>query len=264
MPTDPPRRTTALGRAVTYLDVPRSFTPPIWLELLPSSPPRIRWGRIAPATVAHSVVLVPGFLAPDQTTSALAASLRVSGHRTHHAHLEAVSGCSEVLATRLVSRLEDLAATHQQPVTLIGHSRGGQLAKVAAQRRPDLVRGLITLGTPFTDPWGMHLSLKLLIAAISRAGRYGIATGSCADRDCPFGACSTRFFDDLTSDLPPDVQFTSIYSRRDGITQWRSCLHPGAEHLEVDCSHLAMTIDPTVRSHIHRFLAEPPTTENRT
>ena len=248
VPPDSRRRAGALRRAVASLDVPRSLTPPIWLELMPPWPartPQSSNGR-PQAAVTHDVLLVPGFLATDQTTAALARSLRAAGHRTHHARLGTTNGCSEVLATRLVGRLDELAGAHHHPITLIGHSRGGMIAKVAAQRRPDLVRGLFTLGTPLTDPWGMHLALKLLIVGISRAGRAGLATGTCGDRDCPFGACSTDFFDDLASDLPADVGFTSIYSRRDGITQWRCCLHPGARHLEVDCSHFAMTVDPTV------------------
>ena len=32
----------------------------------------------------------------------------------------------------------------------------------------------------------------------------------------------------------------SIYSRRDGIVDWRACLDPGAENVEVNASHIGM------------------------
>ena len=204
-------------------------------------------------------MLVPGFLAPDESTAALRVGMRRAGHRTHHARLGTMNGCSEVLASRLVDRLDALVASGEDRVTLVGHSRGGQVAKVAARRRPDLVDGLITLGSPLTDGWGMHLSVKLLIATMSQLGHRGVDVGGCGDTRCPFGACSTKFFEDLHGELAGHIPFTSIYSRRDGVVQWRACLDPHARHVEVRCSHLAMAIDPAVKSEILRLLTQTPT-----
>ena len=45
------------------------------------------------------------------------------------------------------------ALRHAQPVTLIGWSLGGLFAREVAKHRPDLVRLVITLGSPFSgDP----------------------------------------------------------------------------------------------------------------
>jgi hypothetical protein len=52
--------------------------------------------------------------------------------------------------------------------------------------------------------------------------------------------------------LPDDVAFVSVYSRSDGIVDWRSCLDPCAEHVEVDSSHIGMTVNTSV----YRVLAE--------
>jgi pimeloyl-ACP methyl ester carboxylesterase len=207
----------------------------------------------------RTVVLVPGFLASDATTGVLRAAIGDAGHCTHHARLGKMSGCNEVLAVELVERLETLVVTGPDRVTLVGHSRGGQVAKVAAQRRPDLVDGLITLGSPLTDPWGMHLSVKLLIATMNGLGRRGVDFGGCGDAGCPFGACTSAFFEDLHGDLADDVQFTSIYSRRDGIVQWRTCLDPRARQIEVRCSHLEMVLDSAVTSHVLRALTHSAT-----
>jgi pimeloyl-ACP methyl ester carboxylesterase len=252
-----------LARMASYLDAPRSLRPPIWREFTPTlpSPParrRLASGRVT-ASRSRTVMLVPGFLAPDESTTALRAAIRGAGHRTHHARLGNMNGCSEVLASKLVDRVDALAASGGTPVTLVGHSRGGQLAKVAARRRPDLVDGLITLGSPLTDAWGMHLALKLLIATMSQVGRRRLRIGGCGDAECPFGACSTTFFEDLRGELAEHVPFTSIYSRRDGIVQWRTCLDPHARHVEVRCSHIAMALDPAVSAEILRSLAQTPT-----
>jgi triacylglycerol lipase len=212
---------------------------------------------ISPEAAPRDVVVVPGFLATDTSTSTLTSALRAAGHRTHPARLGTTNGCSERLASRLVARVDDLAATTTTgPITIIGHSRGGQLAKVAAQRRPQLVDRLITLGSPLTDQWGMHLSLKLLIGSMSLAGRAGLDIGGCDEKGCPFGSCSTEFTRDLASTLPPHIEFTSIYSRSDGITQWRTCLHPAARHVEVTCSHIAMISHPAVRNEALRLLSQ--------
>jgi triacylglycerol lipase len=149
-----------LNEVAGYLDVPRSLRPPIWRELLPTWPdPSPRSAAPPPSANPRTVLLVPGFLATDDTTAGLAAALRRAGHHTHRARFGAANGCSERLTSKLVTRLEQLATASGQPITLIGHSRGGLIAKAATQRRPDLVDGLITLGSPLTDPWGLHLSL---------------------------------------------------------------------------------------------------------
>ena len=103
------------------------------------------------------------------------------------------------------------------------------------------------------------MSLKLLIATMSQLGRRGMSVGACGDPECPFGACSTKFSEDLHGELAADVPFSSIYFRRDGIVQWRACLDPHARHVEVRCSHLAMAVDRAVSSEILRSLAQTPT-----
>lgn len=42
----------------------------------------------------------------------------------------------------------ELAAESEQPVSLVGWSLGGVIAREVARRRPDLVRRMISYGTP--------------------------------------------------------------------------------------------------------------------
>ena len=53
------------------------------------------------------------------------------------------------------------------------------------------------------------------------------------------------------------MQFTSIYSRSDGIVDWRSCLDPGARHVEVRSTHMGMSMNASVFEVVATALAEP-------
>jgi hypothetical protein len=50
------------------------------------------------------------------------------------------------------------------------------------------------------------------------------------------------------------VEFTSVFSRRDGVVDWRSCLDPQAETVEVSTSHCGMAFDPVVLDVVARTL----------
>ncbi|HEU5456094.1 MAG TPA: hypothetical protein VFU85_10470, partial [Nocardioides sp.] len=50
--------------------------------------------------------------------------------------------------------------------------------------------------------------------------------------------------------MPATVAFTAVYSRRDGIVDWRACVDPLAVPVEVSTSHIGMAIDPRVIDHV--------------
>jgi len=39
-----------------------------------------------------------------------------------------------------------------------------------------------------------------------------------------------RFWEELAGPMPRGVGYLSVYSKSDGIVQWRACLDPAAEH----------------------------------
>ncbi|WP_211441939.1 alpha/beta fold hydrolase [Collimonas humicola] len=49
--------------------------------------------------------------------------------------------------------IDELAARYSRPVILVGHSMGGGLSLLAAQRRPDLVSCVVMLDTPVVAGW---------------------------------------------------------------------------------------------------------------
>ena len=46
------------------------------------------------------------------------------------------------------------------------------------------------------------------------------------------------------------MALTCVYSRRDGIVDWRACIDPTAASVAVSTSHIGMAIDPRVIDHV--------------
>jgi triacylglycerol lipase len=187
------------------------------------------------------VLLIPGFLAGDGSLSMMAGWLRRTGHRPSRAGILSNVNCAGVLLPRLEQRLERLVDLQGTRAAVIGQSRGGTLAKVLARRRPDLVSGVVALGSPQVDPLAVHPLVRLQVEAVSRLGSLG-APGL-FKRSCLKGDCCASFWDDLAGPLDGGIPLVSVYSRSDGIVDWRSCLDPHATELvEIRASHCGMAV----------------------
>ncbi len=208
--------------------------------------------------VAHAdgqpVLLVPGFLAGDDSLTLMTRWLRRTGHHTRRAGIRSNVDCGAQAVERLEERLEVMAETRGQKVAIVGQSRGGNFAKVLAARRPDLVSGIVTLGSPQLDPVAVHPLVWMQVYAVGTLGSLG-ARGLFR-RSCLSGDCCTAFWDAMRSPLPRGVGYVSIYSRSDGIVDWRACLDPVADaHVEVRGSHCGMSVNARAYRAIGRSLA---------
>lgn len=213
---------------------------------------RIRWGTPyagrAPSRGADPVVLVPGFLAGDGTLAMMAAVLRRQGFRTYRSHIRANVGCTLDAATQLEARLESIALRRGSRVQVVGHSLGGMIARGVAVRRPDLVSGIVTLGSPMLAPGAHHAYLSRSVDVLVRLSRAGVP--GLMSEECVAGDCARRSFDESREPIPAGVAFTAIFSRRDGIVDWRACIDPLAQAVEVSSSHVGMAVDPRVIDHV--------------
>lgn len=187
------------------------------------------------------VLLIPGFLAGDGSLSMMAGWLKRRGYRPSRAGIVANVNCSGAVLPRLEERLERLVERQGRPAAVVGHSRGGTLGKVLAQRRPGLVSGVVTLGSPQIDPFAVHPLVRLQVEAVSRLGSLG-APGL-FKRSCLDGDCCARFWDELARPLPAGVGLVAVHSKSDGVVDWRSCLDPHADALvEIRASHCGMAV----------------------
>ena len=194
------------------------------------------------------VILVPGFLAGDGTLSLMSRRLRQRGFRTYRSHIRANVGCTLRAAEELEARIEAIAHRRGSRVQVVGHSLGGMLARGLAGRRPDLISGIVTMGSPMLAPGAHHRSLTAtvqLLTRLSQAGWPGLMSG-----DCVAGECARQSSEDSRLPVAPGLDFTAIYSRWDGIVDWRACIDPAAKAVQVRTSHVGMAVDPRVIDHV--------------
>jgi triacylglycerol lipase len=205
---------------------------------------RTPYGSRHPARVSEPVLLVPGFLAGDSSLGPMSRTLRHQGFRTYRADIRANVGCTLAAADQLEERLEEISQRRGSRVRIVGHSLGGMLARGVAARRPDLVAGIVTMGSPMLAPGAHHASLARSVDLLVRLNRAGVRR--LMAEDCVAGLCAQESFDQARAALPDDVDFTAIFSRRDGIVDWRACIDPAAHAVEVRSSHVGMAFDPVV------------------
>ncbi|TWG99396.1 alpha/beta hydrolase family protein [Nocardioides sp. J9] len=198
----------------------------------------------AAARAAEPVLLIPGFLAGDWTLKAMAAELRGRGFRTYRSHILANIGCTMTSALALEARIEQIAERRDSRVQLVGHSLGGMISRGLAVRRPDLVSGIVTMGSPMRAPAAHHAVLTRGVRVLNRLSDAGLT--ALMSTDCVAGECAHLSFSESQEPLRPEVQMTNIYSRRDGIVDWRACTDPQGEAVEVRASHIGMAVDPRV------------------
>jgi pimeloyl-ACP methyl ester carboxylesterase len=210
-------------------------------------------GRDVPHGHGATVLLVPGYLAGDGSFTMMARWLRRIGYRPRRAGMVLNADCATATLDRLEARASALAAEGGR-VAVIGQSRGGSLARLLALRRPDLVAAVVTLGSPALDELAVHPLVRLnlrVVASLGRLGVPGLLSASCLDGDC---CAATRKLS--TGGFPPEVAWTALYSRSDGIVDWRACLAPEAHLVEVDASHLGMGVNAGSYRAIAAALAE--------
>jgi len=232
LPTRPPSLLRAL---VLQLLVPRE----LWRRRVPRL-------RAAMATAARgageSVLVFPGMGVGDWTTHALRGYLRRQGFDARGWGLGRNPPDAAATLARLLPRLEALVGETRSPVGLVGWSLGGVLARELARLRPDLVRGVITLGAPVVG--------GLRHTAI--AGFYRIQGWNLEEIDRLVAAANRT---------PIRVPVTAIWSRRDGIVAWQAAVDsatPGVENLEATSCHWALGLDPEVLAALPERLQRTP------
>ena len=190
----------------------------------------------------HPVLVLPGLLADDGSTRALRGVLRRLGYDVHGWGLGRNIGPTATCVKGMRDLVDHLADKHGKPVSLIGWSLGGIIARDLARRTPDSVRQVITLGSPF----------RLARNSQSRATKV-------FDRFSHLHV-EHRTLPLESENLPLLVPATSIYSHFDGIVHWQTCLDtPGerCENIAVMASHLGLGHHPASIWAVADRLAQP-------
>ncbi|MEA2645688.1 MAG: triacylglycerol lipase [Chloroflexota bacterium] len=222
--------------------------PPVWLEgrawlesaQLLRDP--VYAGVGVPAGNGRPVMLIPGLLAGDVSLDLMRRWLKRAGFRPLRSGININVEASSVLVERIAERIRVRA--NGTKAIIIGQSRGGSLGFGLAQRYPELVERVITMGTPLADPLDIHPSTMAAVHGLRLV--HTLRRGP-RDIDDAF---------DLSVSQPPKVPTTSLYSRTDGIVSWRACLRPDIEAIEVGGSHVGMAVNRNAYREIARLLQD--------
>ncbi|MEO0424135.1 MAG: alpha/beta fold hydrolase [Pseudomonadota bacterium] len=261
-PLRPPGRIGLIGESRTALDLLTMLGPLAKAQLLP------RRAREHPRTV----VAVPGFGADDRFLAPLRHYLgrhgydatgwglgrNLAGVNMRH-ELKDISAAWPIeprepyrgeggvpyLCERFIEALRERHANDDRPLTLIGWSLGGYIAREAARDLPQLVEQVITLGAPTIG------GPKYTLAApfFSRRGM---------DLDWIEAVIERR------EQHPIHQPITAIYSRSDGIVRWQASLDshsPNVRHVQIPSAHLGLIFNPRVWREVLRALDAHATVE---
>ena len=196
----------------------------------------------APRGDGHPVLMLPGFLASDLSMAPMRRYLRELGYDAHAWRMGRNIGGVARMRAALRDRLAGIHAVTGRKVSIVGWSLGGVYARDLALQVPDMVRYVVTLGSPFAND----------VTATNATRLYEALSGEGVDDNPELRAA-------ISGDLP--VPTTSIYSRTDGIVNWRTCLlRPSdtAENIEVHlASHIGLGVNPAALWAVADRLAQP-------
>lgn len=179
----------------------------------------------------HPVLVAPGFMASDRSTIILRKYLKDLGYTPKSWKMGINFGRPEY-AFRMLARLEEIQERYSCKVSIIGWSLGGVFAREVARLRPDLVRQVITLGSPFGNILGQNNARWFY--------------------DFLHGPKGMDIASELLTDIliPPPVPTTAIYTKDDGVVNWSDCMEKEegetTQNVQVLGSHFGLGHNPSV------------------
>ena len=195
----------------------------------------------------HPVMVLPGFMASDQSTALLRGYLKQLGYDSMGWELGRNSGRFEIIHHILIARFLEAVDDCGDKITLIGQSLGGVYARELARLFPDKVRQVITLGSPFGVVNGT--AANPLVRSL-----FEIQSGLSIEemREAIF---------EMDPHKTPPVPLTAIYSKGDGVVNWRVCREAfedfETDTVEVFGAHCGMGFNAAIYYIIADRLAQP-------
>ena len=203
----------------------------------------------------HSgVVVIPGFLGTDFYLSHLHSWLGRIGYRAYFSGIGLNADCPNLLIQRCLNdTMEQALKETGRPVHLIGHSLGGIIARSVAAQRPRDVASVIMMAAPFR---GNVAHKNILRAAEIVRKRILDEHGPSVLPSCYTARCTCNFLDSLRRPAPLSIPETAIFTKNDGIVDWRYCRTENSEiDFEVTGTHVGLVFNPAVYTIIAARLA---------
>jgi pimeloyl-ACP methyl ester carboxylesterase len=186
----------------------------------------------------HTVLVLPGFLAGDWTTARLREVISRLDYHVASPDILFNAGPTRQILAHLDRKMAELADAAGGPISLIGVSLGGVLARQMALDNPHCVRCVVTLCSPIRYP--VITPLQPLAQALTPFHEK-----TWLDRRAQIGG-------------PLPIPVTAIYSEDDGIVDWQQCLQdeaPGAVNVRVSGAHTTIGSNQEAHVAVARALA---------
>ncbi len=217
--------------------------------LLHASPTYYGFG--VPHGNGSGVIVIPGFLGTDLYLNHLQAWLERIGYRAYLSGIGLNAECPNLLIQNRLTETVDRAVKETGgKVHLIGHSLGGIMARSVASRRPRDIASVITLAAPLR---GTVAHQSILRAAESVRQQIHREHGKHVLPNCYTARCTCDFVNSLRCDLPESVRQSALYTRDDGIVDWRYCI-TGED--DIDCEVPGTHIGLVFNASVYKIIAE--------
>jgi triacylglycerol lipase len=154
------------------------------------------------------------------------------------------------------------SSNSKRPLALIGHSRGGALARAIAGGLQNRVSHLILLGSPVGE---LQLAvtngqpINLANAGVNRTvEEASMFARRLLDPNCSFPRCGCAFAKDIARLLSELTAVLSVFSPDDQIVSPAACRVMDGKNLEISGTHSGLVYNREVYREVARFLAESP------
>lgn len=207
------------------------------------------------------VLFIPGFLTNDVAMNPLRRTLSELGYNSLKWGCGVNWGASHKKVQEVKDRFEQIIKDHpNQKIALVGWSLGGIYARELARHYPENVSCVITLGSPFAADSENDKHINPVLKRIYETLN-------------PKSPLITDEKLQAQAMLPPPVPTTSVFSKTDGIVNWRASLNPDtplSENIDITnsssrgqgVSHTSMRLNKTAITIIaDRLSAGYATTE---
>jgi pimeloyl-ACP methyl ester carboxylesterase len=200
------------------------------------------------------VVIIPGFLGTDLYLTELHGWLARIGYRPYFSGIGINAECPNLLIQRRLNETINTALKETaRKIHLVGHSLGGVIARSIASQRPKDIASVITLASPFRGTVAhrtvLHAAEAVRLKILQEHGEGVLPT-------CYTGRCTCNFIDSLRREVPDEMLETAIYTRQDGVVDWRYCMTRNRQvDFEVPGTHIGMAFNPAAYSVVAQRLA---------
>ena len=187
------------------------------------------------------VIVLPGFMADDNSTIVLRHFLNGIGYKSHAWGLGVNRKRMLDFLPQITKKAYELKEDTGLKVRLVGWSRGGILSREVARGYPDLIDRVITIGSPI------------------KGGVSASSIGAMVKRETGLSSKQLSQLLMQRQKSPIRAPIRAIYSKLDGIVAWKACIDevsPDVQHFEIRGTHVGMGTNAEVFRLLADLLAE--------